>query len=72
MDAKRVTVRVSNEAWAALMEQTEDDGITMSDRVGALVEMWHTDPEIRAKSEPVASRLSRESRRRRYGRRPDS
>lgn len=70
MDAKRVTVRISSDAWESLTEQSEIDGITISDRVGALVELWHTDQGIRDQSEPVAIRLSRESRRRRYGRQP--
>lgn len=65
--AKRVNVRLEDELYEELRELSATEGITMSDRLAALVELWSTDPDVRRKGDEHARVVATESRRRRYG-----
>lgn len=68
MPERRISSLISQSAYEAFMRLAEEDRITMSDRIAALVELWESDAEVRAKADARARTLAIEKRRRRYDR----
>lgn len=65
--SKRISTWISDAAYQRFMELAEQEGITMSDRIRALIHLYETDPELAQRVDSEARSLAAEARRRRYG-----
>lgn len=65
--AKRISTWISDEAYQRFTELAEKEGITMSDRIRAIIRLYETDPDLQARADELARDLAIEARRKRYG-----
>lgn len=70
--AKRISVRVDEQVWDELNALAAHEGITMSDRLAAMVELWHTNDSFREQVNLKAREVAAETRKRRYEQRRSS
>lgn len=66
--AKRINAPVSDELYDALQRDCERTGLTMSDYMRALLELWDTDSNIRKVATDRARVIRAETRRQQYRR----
>lgn len=66
--AKRINASIPDELYVELARESDEAGVTMSDQMRALLEMWATDSTVREQATARAKDIRVETKRQQYQR----